>query len=302
MLKVFIILIYYKGKKDTIECLNSITKIDHQGFDLNTVLVDNNPEERIKINEKDFNSIKLNVVKSSKNSGFSGGNNIGIKEALENKADYVLLLNNDTIVKEDFLTKLINFAESKKDAGIIAPKIYFAKGYEFHKSRYKEKELGKVIWYAGGVMDWENVIGHHKGVDDVDIGQFNEKEETEFASGCCMLIKNEVFEKVGLLDEKYFLYYEDSDFSVKAKKNDFKIYFQPESIIWHKNAGSTGGSGSGIQDYYITRNRLLFGNRYAPMRSKIALNREGISLIFSGRKMQKKGAKDYFLRRFGKMN
>lgn len=302
MLKVFIILIYYKGKKDTIECLNSITKIDHQGFDLNTVLVDNNPEERIKINEKDFNSIKLNVVKSSKNSGFSGGNNIGIKEALENKADYVLLLNNDTIVKDDFLTKLINFAESKKDAGIIAPKIYFAKGYEFHKSRYKEKELGKVIWYAGGVMDWENVIGHHKGVDDVDAGQFNEKEETEFASGCCMLIKNEVFEKVGLLDEKYFLYYEDSDFSVKAKKNDFKIYFQPESIIWHKNAGSTGGSGSGIQDYYITRNRLLFGNRYAPMRSKIALNREGISLIFSGRKMQKKGAKDYFLRRFGKMN
>lgn len=302
MKKIFIVIVNYNGEKDTVDCLESLEKINKKSFEIYTVIVDNNSKNPISISEKDFKNLNLKIIFSKENLGFSGGNNLGINYALENEADYVLLLNNDTLVKVDFLQKLFEFAEGNKNAGLVVPKIYFAKGYEFHKDRYKNAELGKVFWYAGGRMDWKNVIGHHIGVDEVDTGQYEEVKETDFASGCCVLIKKEVFEKVGLLDEKYFLYYEDSDFSESAKRAGFEIYYLPTSVIWHKNAGSTGGSGSELQDYYITRNRLLFGNRFAPTRSKLALNREGISLIISGRKWQKKGARDYYIGKLGKSN
>lgn len=301
MKNIYIVVLHYNGEKDTIACLNSLKKVKVHGFKLHTVLVDNNPDKRLEINFDEFKPINLETVLSPENVGFSGGNNLGIKKALKNGADYILLLNNDTLVKEDFLEKLFEKAEFDIKIGLITPKIYFAKGYEFHKDRYSEKDKGKVFWYAGGVMDWENVYGHHRGVDEVDEGQFERSEETDFASGCCMLIRREVFDEIGLLDEKYFLYYEDNDFSMRAKKAGYKIIYEPKSIIWHKNAGSTGGSGSNIQDYYITRNRLLFGNKYAPIRAKFALNREGIRFSISGRDMQKKGARDYFQKKLGKM-
>jgi len=299
MKNVYIIIVNYNGQKDTVECLRSLQKIYHKNFSIHIVIVDNDPENRINILEKDYREINLKIIFSPKNLGFSGGNNLGITEAINNKADYILLLNNDTLVSEDFLEKLIEFAEKNPKFGLISPKIYFAKGFEFHKDRYGKEDLGKVIWYAGGVMDWKNVIGLHRGVDKVDKGQFDDEEETDFASGCCMLIKKSVIEDIGLLDEKYFLYYEDNDYSIRTKNAGYRIVYQPKSIIWHKNAGSTGGSGSKLQDYYITRNRLLFGNRYASIRSKIALNREAMRLFISGRDMQKKGVIDYFAKNFG---
>lgn len=299
MKKIYIVMINYNRQDITIECLDSIMKLNTSGFDLNTIVVDNYPQNRIDVDEKKYSKINLKIIFSPVNSGFAGGMNIGIKEALIKAADYVLVHNNDTLVKNDFLKKLFEFGEENKDAGIVAPKIYFAKGYEFHEDRYKDNEKGKVIWYAGGKIDWANVIGHHIGVDEVDEGQFDKTEETELASGCCMLIKKEVFEKVGMFDEKYFLYYEDADLCIRTRKAGFKIYYFPESVIWHKNAGSTGGSGSKLQDYYITRNRLMFGNKYATLRAKIALTKEGIRFSLSGREWQKKGAQDYFLRRFG---
>ena len=300
MKKINIVIINYNGEKDTVDCLNSLKKVKHDGFELDAVVVDNYPENRIKLDEKNYKDVNLKVIFNPVNLGFSGGNNVGIKEALKNDADYVLLLNNDTLVKEDFLQELLEFAEKNPEAGLIVPKIYFAKGFEFHKDRYKDSETGRVFWYAGGNMDWKNVIGHHRGVDLVDHGQYDKTEETDFASGCCVLIRSEMFDKIGFLDEKYFLYYEDSDYSEKVKKAGYKIYYLPKSVIWHKNAGSTGGSGSKLQDYYITRNRLLFGNRYAPLRSRLALNKEGLKLTMRGREWQKKGALDYYLGKLGK--
>ena len=300
MEKAYIVIINYNGEKNTVECLDSLMKIQKGNFAIKTIIVDNYPENSIDIDEEKYKGLGLKVIFKSQNLGFSGGNNVGINYALENGADYVLLLNNDTLVKPDFLLKLLDFAKKKKDAGIIAPKIYFAKGFEFHKDRYKSKDLGKVIWYAGGILDLKNVVGRHVGVDEVDQGHYNSPGETGFASGCCMLIKKEVFEKVGFLDEKYFLYYEDSEFCLRAKNSGFKVYYVPDSVVWHKNAGSAGGSGSDIQDYYITRNRLLFGNKYAPIRARTSLFREGLMLAIKGRPMQRLGAKDYFLKRFGK--
>ena len=149
-------------------------------------------------------------------------------------------------------------------------------------------------------MDWNNVIGHHRGVDEIDRGQFDKTEETELATGCCMLLKKEVFEKVGMLDDKYFLYYEDADLSIRTKKKGFKIVYVSKSVIWHKNASSAGGSGSVLQDYYITRNRLLFGFRYSAIRAKFALLRESLALLINGRKWQKRGVLDFYLGKLGR--
>ena len=300
MKKVAIVILEYSGTKDTIECLKSINDVFVNDFALLTIVVDNASEKKFKIDNFKFTNGDLKIIRNEKNLGFSGGNNVGISYALENEATHVVILNNDTIVDVDFINQLLHVADSRENIGIVAPKIYFEKGFEYHKDRYKKEDLGKIIWYAGGVMDWENALGFHKGVDKVDRGDFGNIETTEFASGCCMMVKREVFEKIGVFDEKYFLYYEDNDFCQKAKNLGYKILFVPDSVTWHKNAGSSGGSGSNLQDYYITRNRMLFGMRYAPIRTKIALIKESIIILLKGRDFQKKGIIDFYLRKFGK--
>ena len=136
----------------------------------------------------------------------------------------------------------------------------------------------KTIWYAGGIFDMANIIGSHKGVDQPDSAKFNQDEETDFVTGGAMMVKSEVFKQIGLLDERYFLYYEDSDFSFRAKKAGFKLMYLPEAVVYHAN-GSATGVGSPLQDYFITRNRLLFGFKFAPLRTKLALLREAVRNI-----------------------
>ena len=156
------------------------------------------------------------------------------------------------------------------------------------------------MWYAGGIFDKQNVLASHRGVDEVDLGQFDLQIETDFATGCAMLISRKVLEKVGLFDENYFLYLEDLDLSERIKKAGYKIIFEPSSVIWHYNAGSTEGSGSRIHDYFITRNRLYFGFKYSSLRAKLALGRESIKILTAGRQWQKKGVLDFFLGRMNK--
>lgn len=300
MPNIFVSVINYNGNKDTLLCLKSLEELKTEGFHLEVVVVDNGSKNVFEANKNDFKNFKLHILKSSENLGFSGGQNLGIKYALGKTADYVVVLNNDVLIDKNLLLELLKTFETKKDCGLVSPKIYFAKGHEFHKGRYKDKDLGRVFWYAGGKMDWKNIIGSHRGVDEVDKGQYNELVKTDFASGCCVMIKREVFENVGFFDDDYFLYYEDNDLCQRAKKKDFECYYQPNASLWHLNAGSSGGSGSSLHDYFITRNRFLFGFKYALPRTKLALFKEGLRLMFFGRKWQKKGVFDYFSRNLGK--
>lgn len=300
MKSVFISLINFNGRDNTLNCLSQIDLIVHPDFEVTVIVIDNNSEEKFEIPDNFLKNIPLVFIKNDKNLGFAQGHNVGINYALSNGADYVVILNNDVFIDKNFINELYMTAQKDNKNGIIVPKIYFAKGYEYHKDRYEKDDLGRVIWYSGGEMDWANVIGVHKGVDEVDRGQYDVESETEYATGCCMLISRSVFEKAGYFDKKYFLYYEDNDLSQRAKRSEFKILYNPKSVIWHKNAGSAGGSGSPLQDYYITRNRLLFGSRYAPLRAKFALFRESLKMVANGRKWQKKGVRDFYLRRFGK--
>ena len=296
MPKVFISLITFNDDKSTRECLDSLEKLNKKNFELSVVVIDNASKEKFEAT-KEYTNFDLKILTSSENLGFSGGQNLGIKYALGSLADYILVLNNDVIADENLIIELLNaFDES---IGIVSPKIYFAPGFEYHKDRYRENEKGKVFWYAGGEIDWKNVIGKHRGVDEVDKGQYEVRQETEVGTGCCMLIKRKVLESVGIFDEKFFLYYEDADLSVRVRKKGFKILYVPKAILWHKNAAATG-LGSSLQDYYITRNRLVFGFRYASTRVKLALFKESLKLSFSGRKWQRIGVRDFYLRRLGK--
>lgn len=297
--KIVISILNFNSGKETIECLKSLQKIEKSDFEIETVVRDNGSAEPLNIKESEFKDLNLVVDHGAENLGFSGGHNVIIKKALKEQADYVLILNNDVILDKKFLVNLFDEIETDPKIGITVPKIYFAKGYEFHHDRYSEKDLGKVIWYAGGEMDWENIIGFHRGVDHIDEGQFNKTEETPFPTGACMLVSRSVIEKTGMFDDRYFLYYEDSDWTMRIKKVGFKIMYVPASIIWHKNAASSG-SGSPLHDYYITRNRLLFGLQYASTRTKGALVKESLKLLINGRKWQKVGVKDYYMRKFGK--
>lgn len=296
MPQVYVSILNFNGKDNTVNCLESLDKVVRENFDLKVLVIDNASSEKLEL--PSFSNLNVRFIENKENLGFSGGHNVGIKFALDNGADFIVILNNDTVVDENLISEFIK--SSKENVGIIAPKIYFHPGFEFHKGRYKKEDEGKVFWYAGGIMDFKNVIGHHRGVDEVDHGQYDSVESTDFASGCCMLVRREVFEKIGLFDDKYFLYYEDNDFSQRAKHSNFDIRYNPKAILWHKNAGSVGGSGSSLQDYYITRNRMLFGVRYAPLRSKLSLIRESLMLLLNGRPWQKKGIRDFYLGKFGK--
>lgn len=294
MTKVFVIILNWNQSELTAECLESVSKVRVLSYELNIVVVDNASSKPFKTHNK-----KCKVIRNIENFGFAGGNNVGIKYALENGADYIMILNNDTIVHPDLLHNLINSADSHGQVGAISPMIYFAKGYEFHKDRYKEKDLGRVIWYAGGKLDWENVYGSTRSVDEVDSGKFKKTEETDFATGTCMFMPASAIKKAGMFDEKYFMYYEDTDLSIRFKKFGFRVLFEPSALVWHKVAQSSG-IGSNLNDYYTTRNRMLFGMKYASLRTKFALFRESIKLLLIGRKWQRIGVKDYYLGNFGR--
>jgi len=184
--------------------------------------------------------------------------------------------------------------------GIAGSKIYFAPGHEYHKGRYTQKEQGKVFWYAGELVDWDNMYASHRGVDEVDTGQYDTEEETPFITGCSMMIARNVLETIGLLDEKFYLYLEDLDYGLRASRAGFRLLYYPKSVIWHLNAGSSGGAGNPLHDYYITRNRLLVGLRYAPIRTKIALIREALGFLYGKNPEKKRAVTDFFFGKFGK--
>jgi len=297
MKKIAIVTVNHNSASDTKNLLKSLQKIDKENIDLHIFLIDNGSKEKFHLQSHDKN---ITLTRTEENLGFAGGFNLGIRQALNKNVEYILIINNDTEVYPDMLQKLLSGFNAGPDLiGVTVPKIYFAKGHEYHKDRYKENELGKVIWFAGGSTDWANIKSIHRGVDEVDHGQYDTNESIEFATGCCMLFKKEVLEKVGLFDERYFLYYEDADLSERIKKAGYKIYYIPRALLTHINAASTGGPGNTLHDYFLTRNQLLFGMTYAPLRSKIALLRQSLRLSLTGRPNQKKAIQDYYLHRFG---
>ncbi len=293
--KVFIIILNWNNWSDTLECLESLKNNDYPNEQV--VIIDNGSKKKPQAPDSE-----IKIIYNKENLGFAGGNNVGIKYALEKRADYILLLNNDTLVKQDFLTKLVEAGESNKDFGLLGPKIYFA--------GQKEK-----IWFAGGQVNWLYNKGIMKGYNEIDKGQYDLPaiQETEYITGCCLLIKRATIEKIGLMPEDYFLYYEDTDWSLAAQGVGFKCVFVPRAKIWHKGSKSSiEGSPSYI--YYHIRNGLILAQRFAPWYVKplVHLNvgwrikKQIIKLIFFPKKRTWAkyillGIKDFYSGKRGKL-
>jgi GT2 family glycosyltransferase len=295
--RVSVIIVNWNGFEDTVICLDSLKKITPHNTDLEVIVVDNgSTNESVEVISKKHSWVT--IIETGKNLGFTGGNNVGVSHALSKGADFVWLLNNDTIVAPDVLSFLKVFDDPK--VGACGSKIYFAPGHEYHVDRYTKDERGKVIWYAGGKVDWHNMYASHRGVDEVDKGQYDKVEETPFITGCSFIVRADVIKKLGGLDDRYYLYLEDLDWSVRIQKAGFKTVYAPMSTLWHVNAGSSGKPGNPLHEYYFTRNRLIMGFTYAPIRTRIALMREAIRFVFGKSPVRRKAVIDALLGRFGK--
>ncbi len=298
MQKVTVSILHYNSAQDTIDCLETLLKAEVEDYELSVYVLDNGSNDPLNIDTTRYKKIDLTVERIDKNLGFTGGHNLIYERTRNDGSTLFLLLNNDSLLAETCIKELVEAINVENVAGVV-PKIYFTKGREYHKARYDKKDLGKVIWYAGGNIDWGNIVSTHIGLDEVDSGQFDKEESISFATGACLLLKRDVIDDLGLFDERYFLYYEDADLSTKLIKNGYKLLYIPKGIVWHNNAGSSG-SGSALHDYYLTRNKLIFGMKYASPKVKILLMKEAARILLSGREWQKNAVKDYIIRKLGK--
>lgn len=236
--KVGIVLVNYNGEKFQNECISSIKKMEYKNYII--IIVDNNSTDKsIKIAIEKFDD--LIIIKNKENCGVAEGNNIGIKKALELNCEYILLLNNDTEVDKYMLSNMIKNANSKT---LVTCKMYY----------YPKN----ILWFAGGRIDWGKATTIHEGINEVDLGQYDNPKYIEYCPTCCLLINKDVFEDVGLMDEKYFMYFDDTDFIVRVNRKGYKILYEPSAKLWHKVSSSSGGEKSKLYIYYINRNRLYF--------------------------------------------
>ncbi len=225
-------------------------------------IIDNSPNddtlnEAIKLSNKfNINSIFIN---NNDNLGVAKGNNQGIEKALQNGCEYVLLLNNDIVFNKSTVENLITYTLIN-NIDIIVPKIYY------HNTNK--------LWMAGGYISNIKGTTPHRGEFEEDKGQYENIEEINYAPTCFMLISKKVFERVGLMDEKYFVYYDDSDFIYRTNKEGFKIVYFPNATVYHKVSISTGGSESLFSIYYVNRNRLYF------IRKNFSFMYKNISLFY----------------------
>lgn len=199
---------------------------------------------QIKIDKSNDYNRKLTLIKNDKNYGFTGGNNIGMKHAIKTlHSDYILLLNNDTVVDENFIIEMMKVAKTDEDIGFVGPKVYI----------YNDKNRLQVAGGAEVDLKYGEVdeIAYHK----IDDGKFDLYLEPDYIGGTCILCKKEVIEKIGLLDPTYFMYWEDADWCFRGRKHGYKSVYAFKSKIWHKYGAS---SENPFRMYYFTRNRLYF--------------------------------------------
>jgi GT2 family glycosyltransferase len=249
-----IILVNWNSFNVTADCLKSLRLVDYPNFI--TIVVDNGSEdgsgEKLK---ESYPEIKL--VENKENLGFTGGNNAGIQLALKAQVKYIMLLNNDTIVTPNFVPPLIAKMESNKQIGAVQPKIMFN----------KERQI---IWNAGSTYQKFWAISKTLGLNKLDVGQFNTMKEVPWITGCCFLTTSKIVKEVGLLDQRFFIYYEDTDWSFKIRNLGYKLIFNPEATIYHEVGMSnenrknhSEGTISPFSHYMTVRNHIYIIKRYS---------------------------------------
>jgi GT2 family glycosyltransferase len=258
--KIYIILLNWNGKKDTIECLSSLAKVDFTSFQ--PLVVDNGSTDgsvaEIRVAFPD-----VPILKTGENLGFAEGNNRGIEWALSKRAEWILLLNNDTVVSPDFLTAFMEASKLQPKAKILGAKIY----------RYSEKNT---IDHLGGF--WNPKIGEFESPsqNQIDDGNsFEEMEKVETVCGAALLMHRSVPETIGLLEPRFFLFWEETDFCTRARRSGFEVWTAPQAKIWHKVSSSFVG-GKPHMHYFWWRSRLLWIERNCPFNERKQLYKKVI--------------------------
>lgn len=243
-MKLAVILVNYNGKQYNEACIKSLLK-QRGSHETKIIIADNGSQDDSMqiIRERFGEDSRIETIFLEDNYGFSYANNVGIRRANEWGADHVVLLNNDTEACEDLLTALLACADRHPNS-VIAPKIY-----------YSDKR--DVLWSAGGEVSPLVCKARHIGLDQKDTGQFDKERRIGFATGCCLLLPRAVIDKAGLLDERFFLYYEDTEYCLRLREMGIDIWYCPQARLYHKVGASSKGADSPLCAYYIARNWLL---------------------------------------------
>ena len=227
MKRLEVVVLNWNGLADTLALLRTLERCRApEGWQAHVMVVDNGSidgsTERIPAEHPAVEVLALPL-----NRRFAGGNNEGLRRALDRGADAVMLLNNDTEADPELYARLLLALEQDPAAGAAAPLIYFAAPSQH-------------IWYAGGRLAPALGWASHRGLRELDRGQYRTVEETGYLTGCCLLARREVWEKAGLLDERYFIYAEDADWCLRARRAGFRLLFVPGARLWHKVSASSG--------------------------------------------------------------
>lgn len=284
MKKIGLVTVLYKSDDVLEDFFRSISLQSFKNYHL--YLIDNSPsddtDDLIKILTDKFPVTAVTHVKNTENYGVAKGNNQGIELALRDKSDFVLLLNNDIDFPQTFLfQEMVNCAVAENE-DIIIPKILY---YGTRK-----------IWLAGGSIHHYRGYASHVGYNEDDNGQHDNSGHFEYAPTCFMLISKKVFQNVGLMDEQYFVYSDDTDFVLRAIRKGFRVCYMPALEVFHKVSFSTGGGESLFSIYYLNRNRVYFIRKnYSFPIKQIALGHTILTRIVRYM-MYKKAAKKELLR------
>lgn len=291
---VGVIILNTNRKEDTLACLSSLQKSQYQ----NTIVwvLDNaSTDGSVEAIEKNFPQTR--IINLTENKGYAGNNNVGISTALEAGANWILILNEDTILDSCTISNLIQFAISQPQAGILGPLVY----------HFDEP---CVIQSAGGIItkNWEAV---HIGQNEPDQGQYPEPLQVDWISGCALLISREVIQQVGVIDERYFYYWEETEWCIRTRNAGWQIWMVPQAKIWHKGVQREYQPSPNVT-YYATRNRLItLSKHHAPLYNRLSVNLSLLRTLLawsikpkwknrkSHRNALLQGMIDYYSKRFG---
>lgn len=257
--RVIVIVLTWNGRDDVLECLESVARLDYGNFE--TVVVDNASTDGT-AEEVRARFPSVTIVSNTENLGYAGGNNAGMRFCAGRGAEFYLLLNNDLVLDPGCLRELVAVAMRHPEGGMFGPKTY----------RYGSD---RVLDFVGGALDWRTGATRSIGVGEADRGQYEEVRAYDFMNGHALLVRKTVVDTIGLLDEEYFIYNEETDWCVRAQKTGYACLYAPRAVVWHKVSQSRL---SRSRDYLLVRNRILFMRKNATWR-QLALFLLGFCLL-----------------------
>jgi GT2 family glycosyltransferase len=278
-IKIGVITVTYNSSEVIDDFMSSLLCQEYENFLL--YIVDNNSSDNtLETITENYPDSRIKIIKNDKNLGVAQGNNQGIKTALNDECELILLINNDVKFDLDLVSKLI-YELDVEPSDILVPKIMF----------YDEPEK---IWFGGGTFFGITYFPKHIGWGEIDLKEHRSNAKIEYAPTCCMLIRKSVFERIGLMDEKYFVYVDDVDFCLRAKMNSVRMYYTSNTMLFHKVSSLTGLE-SDFSLYYGTRNRVYFVKKHVSFPIWIAWLLQKQIRIFSMMFKSKYSLKQYYI-------